>query len=82
MPILNIDPIKEEHVKVQIEVKRRPKPLDQGDRTGLCRRPGLFYVALFIPRQIDDDKRCAAKYGKLWDQYVSKIKYRIIPFLY
>lgn len=42
----------------------------------------LFYVALFIPRQIDDDKRCAAKYGKLWDQYVSKIKYRIIPFLY
>ena len=27
----------------------------------------LFYVALLVPRQIDDDKRCAEKYGPLWD---------------
>jgi delta14-sterol reductase len=42
----------------------------------------LYYVLLFITRQIDDDKRCAAKYGDLWNQYKSKVKYRIIPFIY
>ena len=42
----------------------------------------LYYVALLFPRQIDDDKRCAAKYGELWQQYTKKVKYRIIPYLY
>lgn len=42
----------------------------------------LYYVALLFPRQIDDDKRCAAKYGKLWDEYTQRVKYRIIPYLY
>ena len=42
----------------------------------------LYYVALLFPRQLDDDKRCAAKYGSLWQQYVQKVKYRIIPFIY
>ena len=42
----------------------------------------LYYVALLFPRQLDDDKRCAAKYGPLWDTYTQKVKYRIIPFLY
>lgn len=42
----------------------------------------LYYVALLIPRQIDDDKRCAAKYGELWQKYTTKVKYRIIPYLY
>ena len=42
----------------------------------------IYYVALLFPRQLDDDKRCAAKYGKLWDQYTKKVKYRIIPFIY
>lgn len=42
----------------------------------------LYYVALLFPRQLADDKRCRVKYGKLWDQYVTKVPYKIIPFIY
>lgn len=42
----------------------------------------LYYIALLLPRQIDDDKRCALKYGDLWTRYTSIVKYRIIPYLY
>jgi Delta14-sterol reductase len=42
----------------------------------------LYYVALLFTRQLADDKRCAAKYGELWEEYEIKVKYRIIPFLY
>lgn len=42
----------------------------------------LYYVALLFPRQMDDDKRCAAKYGPLWDEYVKRVPYKIIPFIY
>lgn len=42
----------------------------------------LYYVALLVPRQIDDDRRCAQKYGPLWDTYVKRVPYRIIPGLY
>ena len=42
----------------------------------------LYYVALLVPRQIDDDKRCAAKYDELWNDYTAKVKYRIIPYIY
>ncbi|MCB9256794.1 MAG: hypothetical protein H6579_06675 [Chitinophagales bacterium] len=28
---------------------------------------------------MDDDKRCAAKYGKLWHEYLKKVPSRIIP---
>ena len=42
----------------------------------------LYYVGLLFTRQMDDDKICRAKYGALWDAYTSKVKYRIIPFLY
>lgn len=42
----------------------------------------LYYVALFISRQLDDDKVCRAKYGALWDEYTAKVKYRIVPRVY
>lgn len=42
----------------------------------------LYYVVLLFPRQIDDDKRCALKYGKLWEEYLQKVPYRIIPYIY
>jgi delta14-sterol reductase len=42
----------------------------------------LYYVALLIPRQHDDDKRCAAKYGALWTEYCHKVPYRIVPWVY
>jgi protein-S-isoprenylcysteine O-methyltransferase Ste14 len=42
----------------------------------------LYYVALLLPRERDDDKRCAAKYGPLWDEYKQRVPSRIIPFIY
>jgi delta14-sterol reductase len=42
----------------------------------------LYYVVLLFPRQINDDKRCALKYGSLWNRYRERVPYRIIPFIY
>ncbi len=42
----------------------------------------LYYVLLLVSRQRDDDKRCALKYGALWETYIKKVPYRIIPFIY
>jgi len=42
----------------------------------------VYYILLLVPRQIDDDKRCSEKYGALWDDYVKKVKFRIIPGVY
>jgi hypothetical protein len=42
----------------------------------------LYYVALLIPRQFDDDRRCAAKYGPLWEQYRARVRWRIVPGIF
>jgi delta14-sterol reductase len=42
----------------------------------------LYYIALLVPRQIDDDRRCAEKYGALWEEYRRAVPYRIVPWLY
>jgi delta14-sterol reductase len=42
----------------------------------------IYYVALMLSRQADDDKVCRAKYGELWDDYSAKVKYKIVPRLY
>ena len=42
----------------------------------------LYYVALLVPRERDDDRRCAAKYGALWTRYCEQVPYRIIPWVY
>ncbi|MFT4572596.1 MAG: protein-S-isoprenylcysteine O-methyltransferase Ste14 [Hyphomicrobiaceae bacterium] len=42
----------------------------------------LYYVALLVPRQLDDDRRCAERYGHLWTQYCERVPWRIIPFVY
>jgi protein-S-isoprenylcysteine O-methyltransferase Ste14 len=42
----------------------------------------LYYLALLLPRQLDDDRRCAQKYGPLWDEYRRAVPYRIVPFIY
>jgi len=42
----------------------------------------LYYVALLLPRQLDDDRRCAAKYGPLWTRYCERVRRRIVPGLY
>jgi len=42
----------------------------------------LYYVALFLSRQADDDKICRAKYGALWDEYTATVRYKIVPGIY
>jgi delta14-sterol reductase len=42
----------------------------------------IYYLALLIPRQLDDDKRCAAKYGELWVEYCKRVRWRIVPCVY
>ncbi len=42
----------------------------------------LYYALLLFPRQRDDDRICAEKYGELWEEYREKVPYRIIPFVY
>ena len=42
----------------------------------------LYYVALLLPRERDDDRRCAEKYGALWEQYRQKVPWRIVPKVY
>ena len=42
----------------------------------------LYYVALFVPRQFDDDEVCRQKYGAAWTQYVAAVPYRILPYVF
>ena len=42
----------------------------------------LYYVALLFPRQYFDDRRCAERYGPLWDEYRRRVPSRIIPGIY
>ena len=44
--------------------------------------PLLYYVALLVPRERDDDRRCAKKYGSLWEQYRRDVRWRIVPGIY
>ncbi|MDE0054796.1 MAG: DUF1295 domain-containing protein [Gammaproteobacteria bacterium] len=42
----------------------------------------LYYVALLVSRERDDDRRCAEKYGPLWEQYRQRVRWRIVPGIY
>jgi len=42
----------------------------------------LYYVVLLVPRERADERRCAKKYGALWEQYVRRVPRRIVPWLY
>ena len=39
----------------------------------------LYYILLFIPRQMDDDVLCANKYGEKWSEYCRAVPSRIVP---
>ena len=46
--------------------------------------PWLVYAAISglhiaLPRERDDDRRCAKKYGPLWEQYRQQVPWRIVP---
>jgi delta14-sterol reductase len=42
----------------------------------------LYYVALLLPRERSDERRCAAKYGAAWTEYTRRVPRRIVPGLY
>jgi delta14-sterol reductase len=42
----------------------------------------LWLTCLLHHRAWRDEKRCRAKYGKLWDDYCAHAKFRMIPFVY
>ena len=43
----------------------------------------LYYVMLFVPRQMDDDVVCEGKYGAvLWGKYKKMVPYRICPWVW
>ena len=42
----------------------------------------LYYAVLLFTRERDDDRRCAAKYGALWEQYRERVPWRILPRIY
>jgi delta14-sterol reductase len=39
----------------------------------------LFYVTLFVTRQIDDDALCLKKYGQKWTEYCKIVPWKICP---
>jgi delta14-sterol reductase len=42
----------------------------------------LSLLALLTQRAARDDKKCRAKYGKQWEAYCKRARFRIIPFVY
>eukprot|EP00898_Chlorokybus_atmophyticus_P007944 jgi/Chlat1/8150/Chrsp76S00609 len=42
----------------------------------------IYLVTLLVHRERRDELRCREKYGTLWQEYCSKVKYRIVPYLY
>ena len=42
----------------------------------------VYYVALLLPRERADERRCAAKYGDLWTEYEHRVPRRIVPWVY
>lgn len=42
----------------------------------------LYYVLMLGARERDDDRRCAEKYGALWEAYRERVPSRIVPGIY
>ena len=56
-----------------------------GGRGAVAFLPALYpvyYVLLFVPREMDDDKMCEKKYGEDWKRYKKEVPYRIVPFVW
>jgi 7-dehydrocholesterol reductase len=39
----------------------------------------LYLTGLLLDRTYRIDARCDAKYGKYWEQYVTRVPYRLVP---
>jgi len=42
----------------------------------------LYFAVLLIHREMRDEEKCRRKYGKDWEAYCEKVKYRILPGVY
>ena len=43
----------------------------------------IFVISFFVPRQLEDDRRCAEKYGpEKWAEYQERVPYKIFPGVY
>ena len=42
----------------------------------------VYLTVFFIVRERIDDRRCEGKYGELWTEYRSKVRYRLVPGVY
>ena len=42
----------------------------------------VYLTAFFIVRERIDDRRCAGKYGELWNEYRAKVRSRLVPGIY
>lgn len=41
-----------------------------------------YFIILLVQRERRDNHRCRLKYGKDWEQYSKKVRWRIIPYIY
>lgn len=42
----------------------------------------IYFAVLLAHRERRDDHKCAAKYGKHWEEYTRRVPYRIVPGVY
>lgn len=56
--------------------------LPTGFQTPLTYFYVIYFASLLIHRQVRDDMKCQAKYGKDWDKYKELVPYKIVPYLY
>ena len=42
----------------------------------------IYLASLLLHRASRDEERCRAKYGPVWEEYVSVVPYRFIPWIY
>jgi len=42
----------------------------------------IFLLILLIHRIYRDELKCKEKYGKGWDEYCQRVKYRLLPYIY
>ncbi|KAK7539091.1 ergosterol biosynthesis ERG4/ERG24 [Phyllosticta citricarpa] len=42
----------------------------------------IYFAVLLIHRELRDEAKCKAKYGKDWDEYCRRVPYKIVPYIY
>jgi len=56
--------------------------LPTGFKTPLPYFYPVYFAVLLVHRDLRDEEKCALKYGKAWEEYCRRVKYRIIPYVY